>query len=68
MPEYEEIFDPKYVLVGEKLVCVARKIGKPRVRKGSSAHRTQEVTAEGTQSDPARCFIAKVARIVRDKF
>jgi len=49
-------------------LCIARKIGKPRVRKGSSAHRTQEVVVEGTEMDPARCCIRKVARIIKDKF
>ena len=63
-----EIYDPKYVLVGEKLVCIARKFSRPKVIRGSSAHRTQRVIAEGTLTSPAKCYIEKVARIVKDKF
>ena len=64
----EEIYDPKYVLVGEKLVCIARNFSKPEVVEGSSAHRTQKIVAKGTLTNPAKCYIARAARIVKDKF
>ena len=64
----EEIYDPKYILVGEKIVCIARKFSKPELVKGSSADRTRKIVAEGTLTSPAKCYIAKVARIVKDKF
>ena len=64
----EEIYDPKYVLVGEKLICIGRDIYKPQVRPGSSKHKTQQIVVEGTYRNPARCFISKPARIVKDNF
>ena len=53
-----QISDPKYYLVGKKLVMVARKIDrKPDVIEGSSKHRTQRVVGEGRGRSPAKCYI-----------
>mgnify|MGYP000415605316 CR=1 FL=1 len=68
MSEFEKIYDPKYMLVGEKLVCIADKFSKPKLIDKSSAHRGQQIVAEGSKTSPARCYISRVARIVRDKF
>jgi len=52
-----EISDPEYVLVGIKLVLIARSISDREVVKGSGAHRTQMVSGRGTKTSPARCYI-----------
>jgi len=48
-----EISDPEYVLVGIKLVLIARSISDREVVKGSGAHRTQMVSGRGTKTSPA---------------
>ena len=51
------IHDPDSVLVGLKLVLIARSISDKEVIRGSGAHRTQRVTARGSKTSPARCYI-----------
>lgn len=59
------ISDPKYYLVGKKLVMVAREISKkPDVVKGSSRHRTQRVVGRGRGESPARCYILQPIRVL----
>lgn len=41
-------------LLGAKLVAVGRKVSKPTLVAGTSAHRAQRIEVEGK---PARCFI-----------
>ncbi len=66
-PDKIYIYDPKYVLAGEKLVVVGRKIRKPVVTRGTSGHREQRTIAEGPPENPAKCFISKPLRIKRAK-
>ncbi|OYT34369.1 hypothetical protein B6U96_13090 [Archaeoglobales archaeon ex4484_92] len=58
-----EIRDPEYVLVGLKLVLIARSISNIEVIRGSGAHRTQRVSGRGTKPSPARCYIDIPVRI-----
>lgn len=41
-------------LLGAKLVAVGRRVSKPTLVAGTSAHRAQRIEIEGK---PARCFI-----------
>lgn len=64
----KEIYDPEYVLVGEKLVCIGRKISKPTlISRVTAKHRARQVVVEGTAQSPARCYISKPARIIKQK-
>jgi len=59
----KEIRDPEYVLVGLKLVLIARGISDREIIRGSGAHRTQRVSGRGTKTSPARCYIDIPVRI-----
>jgi|GEM_PF-2129962 hypothetical protein len=51
------IDDPKFHLVGRKLVLIARDISDKETISGSGTHRTQRVFGRGTKTSPARCYI-----------
>lgn len=48
-----EIYDTQHMLVGESIVYVARKIGKPNLFEGSNKHRSNRLVVDGTDRDPA---------------
>jgi hypothetical protein len=58
----EPIYDPKYYLVGRKLVVIARDIDI-QVTEGSGKHRRQTAVARG-KSDYAKCYIDIPAQVV----
>ncbi len=57
------IDDPKYYLVGKKLVLIARDITKKETISGSGAHRIQRVFGKGTKTSPAKCYIEISAEV-----
>ena len=60
------IYDKDTKLVGETIVCIARKIGKPQQFDNSSKHRPDRVVVNGTGRDPAEAYIHKKWRTIRD--
>ena len=44
---------------GERIICTARKVTKPELIKGSSAHRLNRLKLSGRGKTPAFCVIDK---------
>lgn len=66
VPTVKVIYDKDTKLVGETIVCIARKVGKPQQFDNSSKHRSNRVVMDGTDRDPVEAYIHKKWRAVRD--